>query len=228
MNRLWLALLLAVAACGLNPAFAEVYVPGLANWRVARFPSLPASVTVDVMDITLGTQPGNNIATTRVQVDAADSDAFKYNLATVTGYPTTCTPKVYLLQFRPNTTADCNATPSGCVEETVYVGGPECFDESNARDEQVYTSESIDAQGITKTVLEYYKRRGERVPKWRKTIVAYDGDFASPDETRWKVFFYSSSATSAASPYRCGPVVKTDPAAMTAEQIAALANGCAD
>lgn len=229
MNRLrWcaLALLGFVAWCAPDPVFAQDYVPGLANRRVARFPAGATAVVVDVYNVDTATQVGNNVATTRIQLDSANTDAFTFDLSAVSGYPTDCTPTTFFLRWIPDS-ADCAATgtPGTCVEETVYVGGVGCRDQGMRQVSVTKTSVVKEAQGVTQAIIDYYARRGETVQLWRTIKVAYDGNFASPDYTVYEVFFYTASGT-AATPFSCGVMTSTDPSGMSTVDLQNLQSAC--
>jgi hypothetical protein len=205
LRALWWAVLLLAL-----PAAAEVPgVPGQANIRVARFPNGATTVVADVLEIG-GVQIGNNVATTRAQLDSADTDAFFFNLAGVAGYPVNCEPKTYLVRFVPDG-ADCSTggTPSSCVEEVVDVGGYLCKANPKLNVSYVYTSATVAGQGISQAVMDYFGRHGQLPIRWRILKTAEDLNFTSPDHVAYEVYFYS---TVGAYPHlTCTVLTTTDP-----------------
>jgi hypothetical protein len=111
----------AAGAAGPPPVATACASPSIPNWQVARFPSA-TSVTVDVYQIDSSTQVADDAATTRVQLDSANSDLFLFDLATVTGYPNDCSRKTYLLRYAPDA-ADCTNNPGTCAVDAVVVNG---------------------------------------------------------------------------------------------------------
>jgi hypothetical protein len=214
MLRRWilpLALLVAFA-CGLRPAYAGPPLNSQPNLRLAEFLAEPAAVAVDVVDLSSGTQVANNVAATQVQRDAADTIAWKYDLATVSGYPTGCAPKTYLVTFVPDA-AECSeaGTPELCASEIVQVGGSACLAESSPVSiDPEYATSAIPGQGISQKVVDFHARRGLLTEKWRKILVAADLDFATPDATLWEVLFWTDG--NEAPRIKCRVVTTSDPA----------------
>jgi hypothetical protein len=201
-----------VLACGLEPALAGAPLNSQSNWRTAAFASGPTAVTVDVIDLSDGSQVGNNLATTQTQADSADTIIHKYDLSTVTGYPENCEPATYLVIFNPDAT-DCSesGSPTLCAYDYVQVGGSACLASTQPVSQTfVYTSSVVSGQGITQDVLDFYNRRGMLVPKWQKFETAGDLDFSGIDETAWLVFFYEDSGS--APRINCTVPTTTDPA----------------
>jgi len=212
IRRFWLAALLLVGLCSPIPVLAGPPLPGQSNWITAELPGAPAAVVVDVVDIATGTQVGNNLATVQVQRDAADSIAFKFDLSTVTGYPTSCAPKSYYVTFIPDA-ANCSeaGTPELCATTIVDVGGSACLGAADWESISVVHSKVVvSAQGITQNVLDYYNRRGILPVKWRKLARAADLNFAASDYTLWEVYFYTS--TNNAPRIKCTVPTLSDPA----------------
>lgn len=203
---------LGVLACGLDPVWAGPPLNNQENIRTAAFQSGPTTVTVDVVDLSTGSQVGNNLATAQTQADSSDTIIHKFDLSTVTGYPTGCEAKTYLVIFNPDS-ADCSESgdPDLCAYEEVQVGGSACLASMEPISPSfTYTSTVVSAQGITQDVIDFYNRRGLLVPKWQRFDIADDLDFASIDETIWFVFFYTDSG--AAPRIRCTVRTTTDPA----------------
>jgi hypothetical protein len=203
---------LVLGSCGLHPAFAGPPLNSQSNWRSAAFQSAPTTVTVDVVDLATGTQVGNNLATSQVQADSADTVIHKFDLSTVTGYPVGCEPKTYLVIFNPDST-NCSegGSPGLCAYDHVHVGGSACLASTQPVSESyAYTSSVVSGQGITQAVIDYYNRRGMHVPRWQKFEVAGDLDFSSIEETVWVVFFYQDDGD--APRIRCTVPTTTDPA----------------
>jgi hypothetical protein len=207
----FLSVALAVFVCGLHLASAGPPLNSQSNWRTAAFQTSPTAVTVDVIDLSDGSQVGNNLATTQVQDDSADSIIFKYDLSTVTGYPEGCEPKSYLVMFNPDS-ADCSEgnDPDLCAYDWVQVGGSACLAALQpVTTSFTYTSSVVSAQGITQDVIDFYNRRGLLVPKWQTFESAGDLDFSGIDETTYLVFFYEDSG--AAPRINCTVPTTSDP-----------------
>lgn len=212
IRRFWLALSLLLGMCTPIPVFAGPPLPGQPNWITAELPGAPTTVVVDVVEIATGTQVGNNLATSQVQRDAADTIGFKFDLSTVTGYPTNCAPKSYYVTFVPDS-ANCSeaGTPELCATTIVDVGGSACLASSDFESPStIHSRVVVSAQGITQEVIDYYNRRGILPVKWQKFVRASDMNFASPDYTVWLVYFYT--ATNAAPRIKCVVPTATDPA----------------
>jgi len=207
-----LALLLLVGICTGVPVYAGPPLPGQSNWITAEIPGSPAAVVVDVVDIATGTQVGNNLATVQVQRDALDSIAFKFDLSTVTGYPTSCAPKSYYVTFIPDA-ANCSeaGTPELCATTIVDVGGSACLAAFGWQSESIeHSSVVVSEQGITQEVLDYFNRRGILPVKWQKFAFAADLNFAAPDFSLWIVYFYTAAGN--APRILCTVPIYTDPA----------------
>ena len=203
---------LGVIVCGLRPALAGPPLNSQANIRTAAFQSAPTTVTVDVIDLSDGSQVGNDLATTQIQDDSSDSIIHKFDLSTVTGYPENCEPATYLVIFNPDA-ADCSESGDStlCAYEEVQVGGSACLSSMQPISQTfAYTSSVVSGQGITQDVLDFYNRRGMLVPKWQKFETSGDLDFSGIDETLWLVFFYEDSGS--APRINCTVPTTTDPA----------------
>lgn len=185
------ALVLLFGGC-LEPALAQP-MPGEPNWQVARFPSGATTVVVDVVDLG-GSQIGSDRPATRVTIDAANSDAWAINLATVPGYPVNCEPHTYLLRWAPDA-ANCTASPATCFESTAQVGGAACKADPRVKATYTYATAVVSAQGISQSLLDWHAKRGQQPTRWREIRHASDGDFASPESTEWEVFFYRAGPT---------------------------------
>jgi hypothetical protein len=200
-----------LGTCTPIPVVAGPPLPGQSNWITAEIAGNPTTVTVDVVEIGTGTQVGNNLATTQVQRDSVDTIGFKFDLSTVSGYPTNCTPKSYYVTFVPDG-ANCSeaGTPELCATTIVDVGGSACPNDSEFEsDSVVHSRVVVSGQGITQEVLDYYNRRGILPVKWQKFVRAADRNFAAPDYTIWLVYFYTS--TNNAPRIKCTVPTSTDP-----------------
>lgn len=177
------------------------------NWITAGFASLPAAVTVDVVDLGLGTTVGDDLATAQITIDGATSIYHQFDLATVTGYPTDCAQKTYLIEFIPDA-ADCSTagTPALCATSVVRAGGG-CPTPNSGF--YVHTATVITAQGITQDVLDWYAARGMLTLKWVKARRSNGSDFSSPDATMWQVYFYQDGG--AAPRIKCVVETGSDP-----------------
>ena len=190
MKNLLVVLLLVLASC--QPAYAGApAVPGEPNYRTARFPSGATAVTVDILEIG-GAQLADNVAATRAQLDAANTDVWYLDISQVSGYPVNCEPKTFLLRWNPDA-SDCSASPALCVEETAQVGGYLCEANPKVQVSYVHASTVQSAQGINQSVMDYFNRRGQLPIRWREIRHATDLDFSSPDHTSWEVYFYLST-----------------------------------
>jgi hypothetical protein len=165
------------------------------QWQVMRLPGASA-VVVDVVEVTAGggTQVGNDRAAVRISADAAPSDAWALDLATVPTFPTDCTRRTYFVRWAPDG-ADCTASPASCSESTATIGGAACFADPRVQEILTYATDVVAAQGITKALLEHFGRRGERPARWREIRRATDGDFATPESTEWEVYSYRQGPT---------------------------------
>jgi len=212
MRRVFALLCFVAFSCTLDPAWAGDPLNSQPNIRLAEFLAAPAAVTVDVVDLSTGSQVADDVAATQVQRDLSDTIAWKYDLATVTGYPSGCEAKTYLVTFTPDA-ADCSegATPELCASEIVHVGGAACLaSEDRISADPEFASTVISAQGITQSVLDFFERRGELVPKWRKLTIAADEDYATPETTLWEVYFWTD--TNASPRIKCSVTTSSDPA----------------
>lgn len=203
----------ALAFACLQPAFAEP-LPSDNHWRIALFSAspFPAAVTVDVVDLSDGTQVATDAAATQVQANSVDMAIWKFDLSTVTGYPTDGSFKSYLIIWQQDSD-DCqeSGTPTECAYESATVGGDAQLDAATGVSTSVvYTTSVTSAQGITSSVIDFYARRGQQVPKWRKIDIAADKDYSTPDSTVYEVFFYTD-AQSSPRPL-CTVVTATNPA----------------
>jgi len=189
MRRLLLAL--GVLAWCLSASSQTVF-PGLEKWIVASFPSGATTVTVDVYDLSTGVQVANDQAASQISLDAAVTSSWRFDLSTIAGYPATCTLTQYLVRWAPDS-ADCSAagTPSACADALVTVGGPDCEGDPGLQESTVYAQTIAAAQGITREVYEWHRRRGLMPVKWREQRRSASRDFANPDATVWQVYFYS-------------------------------------
>lgn len=199
---LYFAFAVIVSLCSSPPVFA------LEDWVVGSFVTAPALVEVDVVDLTLGTTVGDDLATTQIAIDGNDSIYHQFDLSTVTGYPVDCSRKTYLVQFIPDS-ADCqeSVTPQLCstVISVAHGGCP-----SSKSDFYTHTSTTVSAQGISQTVLNWYNARGMLVLKWVERNLSESAAFGTPDATKWDVYFYTDAGS--APRILCTVEAFTDPA----------------
>lgn len=205
--RFWIVLVSLLLSFG--QAWAEDNSsPGEKNFQCARFPAGATAVTVDVLDLTNATQIGNNVATTRQQLDSVNSDHFCFRLDQVAGYPATCEVTDLIMVFSPDG-ANCNSTPASCASSTSRVGGSQCRMDPNRRVTTVYADALVAGLGISQAVRDFYNRRGTEPVKWRKIETAEDQDFSSPSHTVWEVFFYEG--VGAFPRLKCTVATESDP-----------------
>lgn len=178
----------AVKASAGSPLPFEPY------WLKAHFSTTsPTAVTVDVVELATGTQVANDSAAVQLQEDSANVDSWKFNLATVTSYPTTCAVKGYMIQWIGDA-ADCIAAPASCVQQTVTVGGDACQAAIASQSPfYEYATGVLSLHGITQKVLDYHDRRGELPIKWQKVLIAGDHIFGTPGDTLWIVYFWTDA-----------------------------------
>lgn len=189
----FVTLALALLSAWMALPVAAQPLPGEPFPIVAEFAtSPPSAVTVDVLELPAGTQVGDDLAATQVTRDANSQALWRFDLSSVTGFPTDCTQKTYLVTWVPDAT-DCSvgASPTACASQTIEVGGTACAMTGAVSPDFYHTSTVVSAQGITQTVIDYYGRRGQLPIKWRHTRVATDGDHSSPDFQWWDVYFYT-------------------------------------
>lgn len=210
--RRWLPLALLIVAL---PSRADVpALPDESYVVAARFTTNPTAVVVDVLDVTGATQIADNVAATQQDIDSVDSDVWTFDLNGVSGFADTCDQKTYVVRFVPDA-ANCqdDQQPDQCVDLIVNSGGAICKSNPRVQISYVVATQLYPAQGITQTVRDYYNRRlGQEPIRWREIRVANDLDFASPDFTKWEVYFYSS--TPGAIPLRCTLDTETDPSVL--------------
>jgi hypothetical protein len=192
MRRALVSILALAFACGLEPALAQApSIPGEPNWRVAVFPDGATTVTADIVDLGTGVQVADDVATTQIQVDATNVEAWKVNIAALPGYPVNCEPTTWLVRFRPDA-ADCVVSPALCAEDIVDLGGYLCKANSSVAVSYVYANAIATGQGISQTVMDYFNRQARLPIKWREVRVSADEDFATPDYVWWEVYFYGA------------------------------------
>jgi hypothetical protein len=172
---------LALTAHAREPAMPE------ASYIVsARFPlTAPSAVVVDVFEVG-GTQIGSDVSAAQVQLDAADSDVWQLDLASVSGFAPDCDPRSYVVRFVPDA-ADCSesGTPDQCAEQLVHSGGWLCKVNSDQDQVVTYPTLPIPARGITSAVIS----RGN--PSYITHNVKIDT--ASVVFTYYTIFYYDSS-----------------------------------
>jgi len=207
----WLLVLL-IALGGPVPSRAGAPLNSQPNIRLAEFLSDPTAVVVDVVDLSTGTQVGNNLSATRLQRDSANTIAWKFDLKTVSGYPTGCDLKTYMVTFVPGS-ANCASgqSPGSCASELVQVGGSACLAETSpVSSDPEFATVPIPTQGITQKVVDFHARRGLLTTKWRKILVSGALNFSAPDATVWEVFFWID--TNEAPRIKCSVLTTSDPA----------------
>jgi len=180
------------------------------NWVVGQFPSgTPATVTVDVVQIETGTTVADDAAATQLQIDSADSIYWRYDLSTVSGYPTGCEVATYAVAFEP-AGGDCSegGTPANCFFVMRQVGGSECFATAIST-YYVHTSTIVSGQGIDQAVLDFYAARSVLPLLWVETSRSESEDYTAPDSNYWEVYFYTSSAS--APRILCTVITTTNP-----------------
>lgn len=183
---LLVALLLVLLAPTGARAQAQDALPGKPYRVCARFPTTtPAAVVVDVQDVAVGTQIGNNVAATRGTLDSANADYWCVDLDTVSGFAPDCDPKAYAVRFVPDA-ANCAAgqSPQLCPELTVASGGAACW-ASGTDQTVVYTATPIPSRGITQAVI----NRGN--PSYIRHEVKIDDGVT--DFTFYQVYYYDTA-----------------------------------
>lgn len=200
-----LALTLPIAVFAQGP----LIFPNEEHWVFARFTSNPTAVTVDVLEMG-GALVADDVAAAQQTMDAEETDIWALDLAALPGWPVNCESKTYLVQFNPDAT-DCtdDGDPGSCSEQQVKIGGPRCKFNPSLQVAYAYSTVAVAAQGISTSVTKYHERRGTEAVKWRKVIVANDGDFTTPDHTYWDVYFWGVSGIF---PTFCTVYTESDPA----------------
>lgn len=199
LKRLWALTAFLAALLAASGALADDF------WTIAGFFTNPTTVTVDVVDIDSGATVIDDGVCTQVTIDGNNSAYWRFDLSTVTGFPTGCDRKNYLLEFSPDgANCDEDVTPALCATTFLRIGADECIGPRSSS--YIHTSTVKAAQGISQTVLDFYTQRGTLPLLWIEHRYASDHNFSNQDQREYEVYFYTDGA--AAPRVRC--TVSTD------------------